>query len=88
MLKHLSVARVARVSYKNFDGTVDIEKDLALYDQLLSSRHMSPFEHQATPDVYLGHDAGHDQWAQSDQHGNFTGWRQHRKMLPNECFTG
>lgn len=26
-----------------------------------------------------------DAWANEHEHGNFTGWRQLRKMLPNEC---
>ena len=49
-----SIARCARVSYKNHDKTnPDIDRDLALYDQLLSSRHLSCFEHIATPMKFL-----------------------------------
>jgi thymidylate synthase ThyX len=45
-----SVARCARVSYLNHDGTQpDAEKDDILAEKLLSSGHYSPFEHQATP---------------------------------------
>jgi thymidylate synthase ThyX len=45
-----SVARCARVSYNNLDGTqADISKDIALHDFLMESRHYSPLEHQATP---------------------------------------
>ncbi len=47
-----SVARCARVSYLNHDGTVpEVAKDLALYDRLAAGRpmHASPTEHQATP---------------------------------------
>ena len=43
----ISVARAARLSYMTFDGEIDYEKDIALYDQLLKSHHMSPFEHCA-----------------------------------------
>lgn len=46
----LSVARCARVSYKNFDGNeTKWEQDLALYQKLVISRpvHASPAEHQA-----------------------------------------
>lgn len=43
----VSAARCARVSYLNHDGKVDIKKDLELARKLLSSGHMSPFEHQA-----------------------------------------
>lgn len=54
ILRKVSVARCARVSYKAFDGNVaPIEKDLVLYHQLLVSEplHASPAEHQATPDT-------------------------------------
>ena len=43
----IATARAARLSYMTFDGEIDYEKDIALHDQLLSSRHMSPFEHCA-----------------------------------------
>lgn len=49
-----SVARCARVSYKNNGGTFStFEEDKRLYDKLLSSKHLSPFEHSA---VYFGDD--------------------------------
>ena len=41
----ISVARAARLSYMTFEGKIDYEKDIALHDQLLESRHASPFEH-------------------------------------------
>lgn len=85
LARRLSIARVARVSYKNFDGTVDIEKDLVLHDQLLASRHMSPFEHQATPDEYQARD---DYWFHKEQWGNLTGFIQHRKTIPGEYVPG
>ena len=44
MLK-ISTARCARLSYMTFDGEIDYEKDIKLHDQLLASRHASPFEH-------------------------------------------
>lgn len=53
VVRKISVARCARVSYKAFDGNVaPIEKDLELFEQLLVSQplHASPAEHQATPD--------------------------------------
>ena len=43
----LSVARCARVSYLTHDGKRDVEADIALYERLLKSGHMSPFEHAA-----------------------------------------
>lgn len=41
----IATARAARLSYMTFDGEINYEKDLQLYDSLLSSGHMSPFEH-------------------------------------------
>jgi thymidylate synthase ThyX len=43
----LSVARCARVSYLTHDGKRDVDADLALYDRLVTSGHMSPLEHAA-----------------------------------------
>lgn len=78
-----SVARCARVSYLNHDGTTSsVEQDLALYSRLLGSApvHASPAEHQAqaTNEAYL-------------RSGNFRGWVQYRKTIPGENvlrFTG
>lgn len=71
-----SVARCARVSYLNHDGTATtVEQDLQLYERLVGSHpiHASPAEHQATPGF------------QTVRYGNFQGWKQYRKMLTNEC---
>ncbi len=66
-----SVARTARVSYNNHDGTApDLAKDVELHDRLAVGGHMSPFEHQATPSV--------------GRYGNFNGWMQYRYLVPNE----
>lgn len=47
ILTRISAARCARVSYLNHDGSKpDILKDLALAKRLISSGHMTPFEHQ------------------------------------------
>ena len=78
----MSVARCARVSYKTRDNkTPSVQQDAELYATLLESEplHASPAEHQATPDrrFWFGWEFGH-------QNGNFTGWRQYRKMLKNE----
>lgn len=90
LLQKASVARVARVSYSNHDGSrPDIEKDLALHDKLFESKHMSPFEHQATPDGHLlNWDDKFAGWRNPKQHGNLTGFRQYRKMIPGECVEG
>jgi hypothetical protein len=69
----VSVARCARVSTLTHDGRRDYAADLRLAKSLKSNGHMSPFEHVATPlgiDIYKG---------------NFRGWLQYRKMLPNEA---
>ena len=74
LLAMISAARCARVSYLNHDGTSpDIDKDLALAQRLLKSKHMSPFEHQA------------EAWTKGVQktylNGNLRGWHQFRKMI-------
>lgn len=46
----VSAARCARVSYKTFDGITDPEKDLELYNKLVSQGHWSPLEHVAMCD--------------------------------------
>lgn len=87
-----AVARCARVSYMNHDGSnPDIKKDIELHDRLLESRHMSPFEHVATPirstlaeDWWLENGVTHvtkdgngfPYWS-----GNFRGWIQYRQVL-------
>lgn len=43
----VSVARCARISYDNMNGTDDYEKDIKLFLQLKDSGHFSPFEHVA-----------------------------------------
>lgn len=64
----VSSARCARVSYMNHDGSSpDEDKDLGLATRLLTSKHMSPFEHAAIAD---------DGW-----HANFYGWRSYRTFL-------
>ena len=84
LLIKLSVARCARVSYLTHDGkSPNVEDDLKLYDRLVGSTplHASPAEHQATPDAKSPYDFN---WMNPSEHGNFFGWRQYRKMLPNE----
>ncbi len=70
-LKKVSVARCCRVSYLNHNGTnPNVVKDVELHDRLIRDGHMSPLEHVATP--------------QQGQSGNFKGWHQYRKDIPNE----
>lgn len=79
--RKVSAARAARVSYRAFDGASDIEKDIALADQLLGNGHMSPFEHQATPDIYIDPKALIKQWRHPELSRNFTGWTQYRALI-------
>lgn len=67
--KKISAARCARVSYLTHDGSRAIEKDIALHDRLKGERHLSPFEHVATP----ADDA--------EFHTNFRGWLQMRREI-------
>jgi thymidylate synthase ThyX len=74
MLKSISTARCARVSYylPESGKPSTPERDLELCGRLASSGHWSPFEHVATPvaeNVYIG---------------NFRSWKQYRKEYPEE----
>lgn len=81
LLNKISVARCARVSYKNHDQTdPDPAKDIELYEKLLSSHHMSPFEHVARAD---GGSFGAEGDANTGS-GNFRGWTQWRKFIRDE----
>ena len=87
-LKHedqltVSAARCASLSYRTVDGhQMTVERALALREKLVGSPvHASPFEHQATPDERTGG----DWWAHPEEHGNFRGWRQYRKQIPQEA---
>lgn len=67
------------MSYLTHDNTApDIEKDIALHDRLLSSGHMSPFEHVARPMTAA-------EIADEPYSGNFHGWHQYRKNIANEA---
>lgn len=75
VLKKVSAARCARVSYVGHDGkATTIEEDLTLFDKLSGSspKHLSPLEHQATPWCYPH---------STVTCGNFTGWVQHRHLV-------
>lgn len=96
-LIQISTARCARVSYLTHDGRrTTAQEDLELYKRLVGSAplHASPAEHQATPDKklskYHNHRGvpQHKHWAQPKLHGNFVGWIQARKLLPNENIGG
>jgi thymidylate synthase ThyX len=80
-----SVARCARVSYLTHEGRpTTVGEDLALYDRLAGAvpAHLSPMEHQATPDENFGEvEPGDDRWGHPAEHGNLVGWRQLRRQL-------
>ena len=90
-LVKISAARCARVSYLTHDGKKDVSEDLALHDKLLSNGHMSPFEHAARPydsntDRHLADFRRVPGFAELSEcwFGNFRGWVQYRKLIPNE----
>jgi hypothetical protein len=78
-LVKVSVGRCARVSYLTHDGRRDLGEDIVLHDRLLKDRHMSPFEHVATPNPYP---------IKSSHSGNFRGWEQYRKTFVDEYVPG
>src|SRR5215469_2427261 len=76
MLKQISVARCARVSYLTHDGKRDPQKDVELYEKLVeggANGHWSPFEHVATPADTAG-----------EHSGNLRGWIQFRETFSQE----
>lgn len=76
-LLRASTARCARVSYLTHDKKEpSLEADLGLYERLYAEKHLSPFEHQATPLTNP-----------SDYSGNFMGWLQYRKTIKGESYT-
>ncbi len=96
----IATARCARVSYLNFEGKDDYNNDIRLFDTLLGSGHMSPFEHCARAMSRNEHALNvsgtgiMDSWSMSNEvfypieahgwSGNFKGFIQLRKTLPNE----
>jgi thymidylate synthase ThyX len=76
-LAKISIGRCARVSYLTHAGTRDLSADVALYDRLLESGHMSPMEHVARP--MRPEELERGEWS-----GNFQGWIAHRKLVPGE----
>ena len=70
----IAVARCARISYNNFEGSDDYSKDVQTCDKLFGSvpRHLSPAEHVA-------------QALDSDERiGNFAGFKQYRYMFEDQ----
>lgn len=92
-LKKVSAARCARTSFKNgVTRPISFEDDLKLYDRLCNSGliHASPLEHVAQVDDYKIYQDGKKlkvEWSHPNLHGNFEGFNQLRKFLPNENIT-
>jgi hypothetical protein len=92
----IATARCARVSYLNFEGKDDYEDDIRLYNRLLQSGHLSPFEHCAMAmnewqyegglcdQKFIGGDAGGSPVYEYGWSGNFRGFIQLRKTIENE----
>lgn len=94
--KKISVSCAAQSSYRTLDTS--LEKAMSISDKLAAGEplHASPFEHVATPFTLDEHRA---RWL-AEAHmsrrnipgdptfvhycGNYRGWRQVRKMMPNE----
>lgn len=77
-LMKCSVARCARVSYLNHDGTKpDVQKDIILHDRLCANDpgHFSPFEHVAEAYPYAD---------RKKFNKNFEGWVQYRSLFKHE----
>ncbi len=76
MLRRVSAARCARVSYLTHAGIRDPDADVDLYARLLTAQppHASPLEHVATPAYCVGRT--HD-----TVRGNFDGWHQLRHLV-------
>jgi thymidylate synthase ThyX len=77
MKNKIAIARCARVSYYNFEGKDDYNKDIETCNKLFGSspRHLSPAEHVAQ--CVKG----------SERSGNFNGWKQYRKIYADENLT-
>lgn len=85
----ISVGRCARVSYLTHNGRRDPIADTELAMKLGDNGHMSPFEHvaQAMTSVTWAEWANEQARAWIEHRipmGNFWGWKQLRKTIPNE----
>jgi len=73
ILKKISVARCAHISYKLNGGTQSsAEKNVTLCNRLINDGHWSPFEHVA---IVL---------STTERCGNFLGFKQYRKFFESE----
>ncbi len=83
----VATARCAQVSYTVIgeDGKpMDYNKLIALHDRLSKSGHWSPFEHCAQSKGQSVYGADVDDLDKCGWSGNFRGFKQYRKLFPNE----
>ncbi len=90
----IATARCARVSYTivgEEDKKDNYENDIKLHDRLLASGHMSPFEHcgltMNTAQYNLEKRGDIEYKNAHGWSGNFRGFIQYRKTIPNENIT-
>lgn len=78
ILKKISCARCARVSYLTHEGIRNIDKDLELFERLYNAipKHSSAFAHVGMVS------------SQDTVSGNFRGWVQYRQIIPNHYTPG
>lgn len=92
LLRKVSTARCARISYTPFDSDkTDVARDIELHDELVVAEplHASPAEHQATPDEFSHYQDGLGYFRNEHLAGNLgPGWIQYRKTLPREFIAG
>jgi thymidylate synthase ThyX len=81
VLRKISTARAARVSYATHLGEHSIEKDLELHDILLTDGHMSPFEHCAQASNNMGIDVRQVPVSNFDP-----SWFQYRKVVELQLY--
>lgn len=89
----IATARAARISYTTLGDNpkIDYEADVKLHDQLLGSKHFSPFEHIAKCTDNVFDECGKDPLFEEGQthidsfgnlwSGNFKGWIQYRQLV-------
>ena len=84
----IATARCARVSYLNYEGTDDYEKDIKLYETLSQSGHWSPFEHCAQAmseeEYHITYGSKAENAVGNGWCGNFRGFVQKRKTFKGE----
>jgi len=94
----ISASCCAQVSYRRLDDS--LEKAMDIFNRLVESKpvHASPFEHQATPIMFIQDEEGEliHTWEEGITHqdrfnrpwsGNLCGWVQHRQLISeNVCW--